>query len=390
MARSLVQALFIMISLGRASASSCRIAVLLVHGRGSFRPATVDFGNVTAIMDHLAADVFVVTDELGPEFNGSAHNQQALCPESLRTTAGNVRAFGAIRARPPGDMAAHERELAQIQLNDSLLPGMPHRPPSLMCGVERTSNDTRRICQLSHSYTDKSAQVSYQYYKNRLAWRLLTLAEAEDAATYDVVVKMRLDVTPLAAASFWDRDAMCAAARARPASALYMLSDFFFWGGRAAAEVANRAWEGIAELFAVSKASERPFSVDALLESLLASPEEAFTKQKKRLYNKLSSIPFPRVHGRPDRSIGSRALIIHNVKATQNSGFNYLDPRRRRRGQPPIDFPKLNYRNKDDIDFCFCSCEKELLVWILAHNISVFDLGAAVTTVFFKGAIIAR
>ena len=84
-------------------------------------------------------------------------------------------------------------------------------------------------------------------------------------------LQLRLDATPLAAPSFWDPAALCSEARARP-DALHSMTDMAFWGGRDAARVAAMAWSGIGELFATTRADERPFSTTAMLQSMKVIP----------------------------------------------------------------------------------------------------------------------
>lgn len=241
------------------------------------------------ILARLAGDVFVVTDQPEAGFVESeeahAFTRASLSPRS------RVRAFGVVQRSFDGNLTAHALSVcemlgqcssphlttirqpasvsrssptvAAVSIGDGgsgndavLLPPFPHRPPSVQCGIEVTGAE-RLVC----------ANSIAQFYKNALAWRYQTLTEchqlwallllspalcashsgrlaelAEDRGgyAYDVVVRLRLDSTPLAK-SMWDADSLCAAARNESTPTLHSMSDMAYWGGRSAARVAAMA-----------------------------------------------------------------------------------------------------------------------------------------------------
>ena len=44
----------------------------------------------------------------------------------------------------------------------------------------------------------------------------------------------------------------------------------------------------------------------------------------------------------------------------------------------------------DKRDYCFCSAEKEWLVWLFANNVSVVDFGLLTDSVLVRGEIKSR
>jgi hypothetical protein len=184
------------------STLQCRIATLLVHGHGYYNPDVHDrhLRETNSIIERLGSDLFVVTDVPSSSFTASP-TARLLEPSSFSRWP---RAFGRVSQEPfDGDLFAHSRRVAAIRLganrSNILLPAPPHRSsaPEVHCGVERASG-SQRACGLASHFP--------QFYKALHAEHLLTLAETEDGSTYTVVLRLRLDATPLSA-SLWEHTA---------------------------------------------------------------------------------------------------------------------------------------------------------------------------------------
>lgn len=161
-----------------------------------------------------------------------------------------------------------------------------------------------------------------------------------------------------------------------------------------------------------------------MLRSMLALPVRARMPSNSKFYNKLGALPFPRVlekdatmvvryttphqpwarqgsftiHG-PRLLTGLTSMLnvwqgyhtmVQNLRAAAERGWTYIDPRRNLAGQPPLSWGAMTNRYIDKIDFCWCSAEKDWLVWLLAHNVTVEDIGTEVRAVLFHGEHLPR
>jgi hypothetical protein len=245
-----------------------------------------------ALRHGLHADVYAVTDVSSVAMNGSLPLMSALpfyfgrhlkalglmspLPK-LRVHSLSPRGYTAPVSNATFDQAITTLSQQYPAVTVSAVPPLPKT------GEWASSPEPLRSCNV-------------QYYRLQECWRLMLEGEASrpDAGRYRVVVKLRFDVTPLFP-SGWHPCRVLSAAGER--STIHAASDLVFWGGREAMAVAAATWSGMHTNFFRSSGAyadplRRPFSVESLLRSMLATPPEVrHVSPRSTLRASLASIP---------------------------------------------------------------------------------------------------
>ena len=272
-----------------------------------------------------------------------------------------------------------------------------------------------------------------QWHKFVSAWRLMEASEvANHRAPYGLVLKLRFDATPL------DAFRPCASGGMDASSGhvLYAATDKVFWGKRAVMAVAARLFDAIGSTFErpTSDPLGRTIHVRAQLLSTLSVPPAAWSTRKgeRQHYNKVrpapsasrlvsrlpypisripsqythhpSAAPFPRSYHRRQVAMLPFPLIptedappadpriattAHLIAALAKGG-EVLRPGAV--GGAPFGPDGFRFRvvaglRSAPIDRAVGAfvAERDFLVWLLAHNVSVCDMGAGTVALLYKG-----
>jgi hypothetical protein len=229
-----------------------------------------------------------------------------------------------------------------------------------------------------------------QWYKVQQAWRLMAMYENQVlGSTYDVVVKLRFDCTPL---GNWNLCASDAIKLNGSFSAIHACTDHVFWGRRAAMEVASlEMFPSIDKYFRRDRPDpmQRSLSVSAMLGSLLATPRELWPMKladvKWKHFNKVGTLPYIDMHANLNSTkVASYADMVENMRLARENGLEYVDP-------VSPSFKSLGFRrgvqaNPNDYKSGLFTTEKDFLVWMIMKNVTVCDLGAETTAVLYKGS----
>ena len=117
-----------------------------------------------------------------------------------------------------------------------------------------------------------------QWHKLHSAWELMKQHELKGGFSYDLVVKLRFDATPLGTLNICGSSSALTATPKSPFKALHACTDMMFWGTRDVMEVAaSGTWTAISSYFEGEgrrDSMSRSFYVTPLVESLQAVPSE--------------------------------------------------------------------------------------------------------------------
>jgi hypothetical protein len=116
------------------------------------------------VVQPLRADVFAVTDD-------GAGRQGRTMLHTLSLFRDNFKAFGVIENHA--------------------------RASSLLLDITSAVEHVRVVTLAGANLTSKFVIQNEQWFKLHEAWKLMEFAEAEAGIEYDLVVKLRFDVTPL-------------------------------------------------------------------------------------------------------------------------------------------------------------------------------------------------
>jgi hypothetical protein len=120
----------------------------------------------------------------------------------------------------------------------------------------------------------KVERAHLQWHKLHKAWTLMTEHESRVGVTYDYVLKLRFDATPVGTVNICGSRAS-ASIEDGGFRAIFACTDMIFWGTRGMMEVAAfGTWTAILNYFEGERSDSmtRSFYVVPFLESLLATP----------------------------------------------------------------------------------------------------------------------
>lgn len=280
-----------------------------------------------------------------------------------------------------------------------------------------------------------------QWYKVQQAWALMEDVETttRNGARFDMVLKVRFDATPLPPF----RPCLpphSDGSGGRDGSVLFAATDKIFWGGRAAMAVAARlgasiehAFEGGSSAASVvgrheSSGTSAPAAVRAiwlrrLVDSAEPLPLSAWStaREVRQHYNKLAMLPVPVLAGAsasraalsPSPTISAtmaraatlRALRDALARADGVAPFSAATPTAVRAfartpstvtasslpsAVPPITLAAgVRSSAVDRMPNVFVA-ERDFLIWLLWHNVTVCDLGGGGERILYKGVVSAR
>jgi hypothetical protein len=263
---------------------------------------------------------------------------------------------------------------------------------------------------------------TFQWHKLRWAWRAMEEAEHASGERYATVLRLRFDVVLLGQPA-WQ---LCAAAdwlRPSDPPAVHAMSDLVFWGRRDAMAVLATLWDHIA-YFERSRYNvpdwrphglpsleappdgigrprlfDRPVPVRALLTSVLSLPKQAWADWT--LYQKLGHIGMPdfglepKLHVRykpgtaPKRLTGARIAMLSNLREASRRGLAWVDPLAIMADDAPYNFTGMVTcgapagKCAGGLHGVF-NTERDMLQWLLLHNVTICDVGAGTTAVLHK------
>eukprot|EP00413_Alexandrium_margalefii_P001993 CAMPEP_0204524534 /NCGR_PEP_ID=MMETSP0661-20131031/7423_1 /ASSEMBLY_ACC=CAM_ASM_000606 /TAXON_ID=109239 /ORGANISM="Alexandrium margalefi, Strain AMGDE01CS-322" /LENGTH=358 /DNA_ID=CAMNT_0051530291 /DNA_START=84 /DNA_END=1161 /DNA_ORIENTATION=- len=228
-----------------------------------------------------------------------------------------------------------------------------------------------------------------QFYHLEKAFELMTQHEAKNHFQYDIVVRARSDMVP-APPSQLDLSEW----RPEERDKMYMMTDMIFWGVRDSMDTACRFWSGIHDYY--MRESPDPYNrtipVWRFWDSLrrdpyLTRPNE-YGQESYKWYQKFSALPYPYMGHRGYHYGNLRMAVDHGMitwsPAQDPEGKMSLTSGRVRKVEPgrpfnPVDYTPANPR-----------VEKDLLHWIMIHNMTICDIGPSMRWLKVKGSVISR
>lgn len=368
------------------------VALLLV---GDSQPVAFQM-HVQALLDNvvgpLSPDVYAVTDA-----GGSTDLQNITVARALPMLLGaRLHALGLL-------YGVSEELLAELRAN---------HPSTVFSAVPPPNASLHGVRQPTHG------KGIFQWYRLRECWRLLEEGERrrKRSRQYELVFRLRFDWTPLD--PWWPCLPDISLATTTP-WAMHLAADHAFWGPRNTLAIAADTWDAFLTHFLGSAGvcanpMHRPLHVGAMLDSLRGMPVWGTSKATWFFYIKIMTLPWLTVGNESvtkkrfgDRSTSQQwdtehdweyewgtqpnatrltdyhqaAPVIDSLRAVQRAGWDYIgtdDPEglRRHRGVLAL---HSDYRSGT-----FAS-EMSFLVWMIANNITLCDVGAGTTRVLWKG-----
>jgi hypothetical protein len=212
-----------------------------------------------------------------------------------------------------------------------------------------------------------------QFFNFEEAFKMMSDYEQSNGFRYDVVVRARSDVVPAPPAWLnleeW-----------RDEGRLHMMTDMIFWGRRDdMAKIAN-AYSG-AQLYYHQYPDpwKRPIAVASLLDTLWRDPfsNEHTTGESWKLYQKLQTLPYC--------NMGEKGAT-RNLRKAMEHGLEYVTFE----GDNTCAVSPGDVFNGADYQYGQLNCEKDLLHWVLVHNLTICDVGSSMHLVMFHNRIIKR
>eukprot|EP00466_Bigelowiella_natans_P010161 jgi/Bigna1/91172/estExt_fgenesh1_pg.C_910060 len=271
-----------------------------------------------------------------------------------------------------------------------------------------------------------------QWFRLKYAWELMESAEKESGQSYDIVIKLRFDATPIT----WSRSLLCAVAADakteggavstgegaldgtrdrleavgdQATAALFAMSDYAFWGRRSVFKVAASLADNMEPFFLkrYRAPSSRPYHVQSLYQSFLSAHKRAFLGFPAYwYYNKLGAMWVPDVVVPPlegNRSgkggggdkkwalpriiAGIQRLFCHDNLRYVYPGTKSAPPMRAGPLAARADFHKCGQLGSSMNACGFMAGEPAFAVWMIANNVTMCEIGANISQVAVKGHI---
>lgn len=211
-----------------------------------------------------------------------------------------------------------------------------------------------------------------QFWHFEEAWKLMSSYEQSNNFKYDVVVRARSDVAPVAPS--WLN-----MAEWRDEGRIHMMTDMMFWGRRDdMAKIASMYTEAGAYYKKHQDPMRRPIPVEKLLDSILRDPfTNRETNSKWHLYQKLGTLPYP--------DMGEKGAIANLQKAVAK-GMNFASFE----GDETCLVSHGDIYNSQDYRYGILACEKDILHWVLIHNLTICDLSPDMGHLRWKNKLVQR
>lgn len=281
--------------------SQCNIhhvAILIV---GDSKPPSLQKHSeemIYHIVNPYDADVFVVTDAEGPPMLQNTNLALSL-PIIFKNSLKAVGLMGPIKT---------ERIQALFNKNDH-------------------ENSTSVRYSKVNKIVGEVASASIQWFRLFECWKLMESYEKEKKILYDVVIRLRLDCTPLPTWNLCESSAVFTSHKKSsiaPFRAIHACTDHVFWGLRNEMKVAcYEIWPSINLYFGGSHKNpySRAFSVVAMLNSM-KNIQSLLEKEGWKHYNKISTLPFLDMGGQEKQK--SKQQQPHPTPASKNQPHHQL------------------------------------------------------------------
>jgi len=236
------------------------------------------------------------------------------------------------------------------------------------------------------------AIADYQFWHVGMAFKIMAAHEKKEGFKYDVVIKLRTDVSPWGGATLnlagWQQQGF-----------IHMMTDWMYWGQRDDMEQVAKFYDNIQPYF-VQKYPvpiSRPIDVDAMLESIKRDPRMKAEKYVPVVtdvankiapwhsYNKIETLPYPD-EGKLGALANLQAALDRGVKKCADGvncktmcGDRYYNEHDGRRCDGGGDYEHGQIR-----------CEKDILGWVQSRGLAICDIGKSMHTINFKGTIEKR
>jgi len=212
-----------------------------------------------------------------------------------------------------------------------------------------------------------------QFFNFEEAFKLMSDYEQANGFTYDVVVRARSDVVPKPPAWLnleeW-----------RDEGRIHMMTDMIFWGRRDDMAKIAKTHSGVQRYYKkYPDPWKRPIAVASLLDTLLRDPfvNRHGGRESWLLYQKIQTLPYPNM---------KQEGAIKNLKKAMEHGLEFV----RFEGNDTCAVSHGDVFNVNDYRFGRLVCEKDLLHWVLVHNLTICDIGSSMNLITFKGNTIKR
>jgi len=233
------------------------------------------------------------------------------------------------------------------------------------------------------------SDADFQFWHVGMAFRLMVAHEKKMGWRYNVVVKMRTDVSPWGGASLnlagWQQQGF-----------IHMMTDWMYWGQRDDMEQVVKFYDNIQPYFQQKYPLPlgRPIDVDAMLESIKRDPRMKAEKYQPvtsdvanriadwHSYTKIETLPYPD-EGKVGALANLQAALSRGVKTCVDGrgcqticGDRYYNANDGRRCDGGGDYEHGQIR-----------CEKDLLGWVQSRGLVICDIGKSMNMINFKGVI---
>ena len=208
-------------------------------------------------------------------------------------------------------------------------------------------------------------------------------SEAAYSTPFELVVRLRLDATPL------DVFDPCSEVDTDAGLTVHAATDKAFWGRRPAMAVLARLHDAIGTEFDRVRSDPlmQRLPTRALLAAALSVPTAAWSQRKgeRTHYNKVAMLPIPRVATvRPAASAVESATGARSYTLGELHRALALPPRAGFKLQHGLRAASVDRQAGQFV------AERDFLVWLLGNNVSVCDLGARTSALLYKGVRYAR
>ena len=240
-----------------------------------------------------------------------------------------------------------------------------------------------------------------QWHKLRHAWALMEAEEARRGSSFSMVMKLRFDATPMLPFR------PCVPPAGSDSLSLLAATDKIFWGARAPMAVAANMHAAIAPVFEQASAASAPrwLSLRRWLDSASALPASAWSTERegRQHYNKVAMLPYPRLaRSRHDAlSADPRSQTLTHIRTLLDARVDGIEPYDLRavgivraaaaaNGSPSVTLAHGLRSSELDRSANVFIAERDFLLWMLWHNVTVCDLGAGSNAILYKGVTTPR
>ncbi|GAB5358160.1 hypothetical protein AAMO2058_000435000 [Amorphochlora amoebiformis] len=249
------------------------------------------------------------------------------------------------------------------------------------CGEKM--NQTRFVGIPPYPSYDRDKAIGYQQWqKLRSAWELMEDYEKSVGRQYKGVIRLRFDTIPFP----WNVSKLYEVMSSED-RVLKHITDLLFWGSRDMMKIACSLGSALESFWFNQrpKAGSRPFWTRAFYQSIINTPHIAWQQDDDgvwKFYTKIGTMFFPNVIGSAS-SFGSIDEMRENIRVLFCTGVDYVDPLLP--GSPPMVDTHMTRGCDCNLDGYFLASEKDFVVWMIYHNVTMCDVGAGTHSLISKG-----